>query len=627
MSTGNQNITGFPTFHDMTIKGNIELNGLINGIDVRDVITVHSDENIFGLKVFSESVSSTSNIHLTKYINGINVSDIVQDSFDATVEQLILATKMFDNPVRLLGNLIVNGTLEGIYIDREVVTLTTEQTIVGLKNFIDVLHVEGDINLDGLVGGADISTLARTRITLNGSHILTDCYFVDKVTFLKDILLADRIDGIAIDRLEDLYFSFFLNVQDDIDALNFVASSQCERIEQLQESFSLAVAELDFTEVIQSWDQPVRMFESFTTDSGQLYLLMIVHSENSDVCSDSFLYRWNTTEASFDLYDSFKTSGAVSVNTLITDDNTVHIVIASTAPQVCTENAHFYMQFVGGILSPLDTIVPMLSTGEFDLKATEDGLLVLFTGNEAESSTSIEGLPRGEDVLVLIQDFRDVIATSAEFIDIDNQTFIVFAERDSSTSRIYNAFLNNTLFNVTDPFSFFQEIPTVNPLDVCAFEHQDSIGFAIANHGVVRDGHADYNVYISIYHWSYTTNAFVLHDSIPFYRTSDIEIFSVGPSMYMAAVSQYSHVTIYNYEGTSGFQTVLQLDVSGVYSCHVSNALDGTILLALASEPQRGSAVSYILKAVFNGKAIVPSEQLCDIVLPSYHSENIHSIN
>ncbi|XP_071954175.1 uncharacterized protein [Antedon mediterranea] len=631
MSRGNQNITGFITFETIILKGNLIIDGEINNFDLMDLILLDTEDVIYGLKTFSNDVLFTSDIEVEGLFNSVNITNIVADTFYATSDQQLLLDKSFQNSVTITGSLDLVTTLNGIDIGTEVVKLDVlNQPIFGFKNFTGAMGIDGNIQLDGFLVDVNFTDLINHVITIHGSHSLDNAYFTGEVVFTRDTYIGGYIDDVDIDYLEAVFFKFFTRIQSDIDTLNVIASHQCQQIEELQDVYSYVVADLDHVETLQSWDILIRSFETFTTDSGEFYLLILVHSDRGEFCTNSYLYLWNVTALSFDLYDAFVTSGAVSADVLKTDDDSVIIAIASIAPDTCAQSTDFLMEFSGGLLSPSSTsITPPSLTNDVDLKKTDDGLLILFTGTDMETSTLIEAIPDVGMVPITVQEFPDVIAMSCSFLDVGNRTFVLFAERDFSTSRIYSAYLDNTIHLDSDPFTLFQEIATSNPLDITTFEHLGMIGFAMGNYGVLTaDGNVDYDIYISVYSWSDNLNEFELLDSVPFSHTSDVDIFSIGPALYMLAVSQYSYVTIFKYKGTSAFQPVLQLDITGVVSCHSTKSPDGTMMLAFASEePQHGSSVSYLMEAIFNGQVIIPIDGLCDAVLPSYHSDRSHVIH
>ncbi|XP_066289227.1 uncharacterized protein [Branchiostoma lanceolatum] len=136
---GNQTITGPVQFAGNVTFCDMELQGLLNGVNIpEDLVLKYGDQNITGHKIFLDDVYVMGDLYAEEVSTGdglLNDIDIVQ---------------LAENAVMLEG----------------------DQNITGQKTFLSDIKVLGDLTVEGLVNGVDLVDLAESVVTLSTDQVL-----------------------------------------------------------------------------------------------------------------------------------------------------------------------------------------------------------------------------------------------------------------------------------------------------------------------------------------------------------------------------------------------------------------------------------------------------------------------
>ena len=102
---------------------------------------IHFSNTAKKVQAIPHSPSNT----FTGLVNGIDVDMKYEDTFLITNPCNILAKKIFEMTVTVIGNLSVSGLVDGVDIDQEAVTLHTDQVVIGRKKFLDGMTIIGHV--------------------------------------------------------------------------------------------------------------------------------------------------------------------------------------------------------------------------------------------------------------------------------------------------------------------------------------------------------------------------------------------------------------------------------------------------------------------------------------------------
>ena len=82
-------------------------------------------------------------------MNGVDVSELYRRTFRLDSPQNVTAVKEFLQDVNITENIFIQGSVDGVDLDQEAVTLHTNQTIDGPIFFNSSLTVNGNMTVEG----------------------------------------------------------------------------------------------------------------------------------------------------------------------------------------------------------------------------------------------------------------------------------------------------------------------------------------------------------------------------------------------------------------------------------------------------------------------------------------------
>ncbi|KAM7296973.1 uncharacterized protein ISCGN_022128 [Ixodes scapularis] len=163
-----QRISGEKHFAKLTVKGNVNIRGPVNGVPfdllVNQLVVRNGFQAINGPMTFVDGVSADSLV-VAGPVNSINLTDLLHDAVTKSTEQVIQGTKTFTNQ-------------HGLEIS-------------------DSLHVHGSVHSRGLVGGIRIEELG-TVVTGRGHHEIGGRKTVMNAHIAGNVFVQGKLNGLRI---------------------------------------------------------------------------------------------------------------------------------------------------------------------------------------------------------------------------------------------------------------------------------------------------------------------------------------------------------------------------------------------------------------------------------------------
>lgn len=181
--------------------GNLEVFGLVNNLVnisqmVKFGVKKSAQQVISGRKTFMAPVTFR-NMNVAGLINGLNFT---RDIVTCTTDQTILAPLVFKAPVNFSGKL-ETLTLNGIDIRKEAVLRSSpyQQVVTARKGFSKGVTVNGDIAMDpgSTIDDVDPSELPRSAMNRNRAEFFGPVYF-DQITLQGKATAQKGINGYMI---------------------------------------------------------------------------------------------------------------------------------------------------------------------------------------------------------------------------------------------------------------------------------------------------------------------------------------------------------------------------------------------------------------------------------------------
>ncbi|XP_014676217.1 PREDICTED: uncharacterized protein LOC106816174 [Priapulus caudatus] len=205
-----QTISGVKTFTtDQTVNGAMDVSGLLNGIDINQIVTKVNPLDITGTKTFAAPMSAASiavNLTITTSgtVDGVDIAELAANKVTLSTAQDLYGEYTFANQVSVLGNLDIDGMVNGVDMDvfaPSVMTKSTSQTLTGSNTFTDVTTTN-NVTLGSGINGVDLSLLASESMFLDVDNIISKVTtFSESVTMTGGITVNGNIDGVDLTAL------------------------------------------------------------------------------------------------------------------------------------------------------------------------------------------------------------------------------------------------------------------------------------------------------------------------------------------------------------------------------------------------------------------------------------------
>ena len=202
-----QNITGLKVFmEEMTVKGSVKATGLVDGVNLSDVVSLSGDDVITGRKTFNASLKLLENLNVaaTTYVDNVDISELQRNMLTINGSQNVSGLSTFVS-FETRGPLEVQKYLDDLLVEfyvqlmRDAVLLKGDQVISGRKSFLKDIVVAENITVSGLLNG---KAFPRAFLDKFSDQIITGKYVIKDLKSATNANITAEIDGIDLEQLE-----------------------------------------------------------------------------------------------------------------------------------------------------------------------------------------------------------------------------------------------------------------------------------------------------------------------------------------------------------------------------------------------------------------------------------------
>ncbi|KAJ8045071.1 Thrombospondin-type laminin G domain and EAR repeat-containing protein [Holothuria leucospilota] len=658
----NKTISGKKIFKDeVDVEGDIIVDGTVDGIDIsEEIVTLLGEQTVTGKKKFSALVKAFEDVEVSGLVNGLYLPDLLEDTFNLGAPMNITGDKTFLQDVDILGDLQL--ALFNSSIFRIPIRLSDDFNMTGHYTFEGETEFTNDLIITGLASLQNLTEIARSRVTLSGSDQAVEGTWTvtGNVTFEVDVATNHLISGFNLLEMEQDWDIFLRKITSDIKRLQWISSEICNTIDDLQDTYEGAFADLDFFESVQTIPKQSQSMAAFSY-GGTMYLAIAVYAEDHVyLCVDSYIYRWSdsnqqfllsvillvTEKIKFDFTDSVTTNGAMKWTSLeIGSTKFLAVANAGVFPCIGDEDVHSDIFIFNGSLVLYQTVAII----SLDVESFTIGnkTYLVFAGDDSLLEIFLHNADLNQFELI-----QTVVAESAvgaiEFVNIQNQRFLVIVESSSEVALVYEieevgiSFFHLVQHSCIVPhrypfnswrvkraveikhdaqghkngnFTIHHTISSKYAYDVTTCRIDGKIGVVFAGFSTVEEDLWGLTSQTDslIYFWSEAAGIFEIAEYvIPFRRASDVAFMTVGHHSYILLVEQYTRVELFRYEGSGHFVSAFNIPIPGIKSVEAFS-LNNEIYLAIAVDPLIHDRPSRIIKANLQGNVYTPVKDLCDV--------------
>ncbi|XP_033098518.1 uncharacterized protein LOC117102365 [Anneissia japonica] len=193
---------------EVEILGNLTTNGLhsFNGKTLSDLVLLDEDQVINGEKYFLTDTHTKDNVNVDGLINGIDLSELYANSavvMNASGTVHMEGDYTFADDLYIYGNVTAPPEVNGILLT-DIVTTTGSHTITSNITFlgdqtVEELVILGDLWVEGLVDGVDINDLDENTLKIYGDQVVTgEKHFTQNLTILGNLSVSGLINNVDI---------------------------------------------------------------------------------------------------------------------------------------------------------------------------------------------------------------------------------------------------------------------------------------------------------------------------------------------------------------------------------------------------------------------------------------------
>ncbi|CAL1276965.1 unnamed protein product [Larinioides sclopetarius] len=289
-------ITGHKEFRrDVIMEGNLNAE-LINGLSLeRDVITLACSENgaqkITGEKTF-DKLTINANVHVPGTVNSYNLFDLYQDTLLTEGDQTVHGAKIIKD-VHFLGN-VFPETVNGMKLQRDLVTLHTDQEIEGPITFEGNLFVDKDVSVEGLINGINLTNLAEEAVFLDTNDTIEGSYVFRTAKVDGDVAVEGLVNGIDLPSFDKNVDSFWLDASQSLEIMDEHSNDSCELTTYLQDVLSKSYYILDGFNLHQEFGYPASFLQIKSSKE-----IVLVYFNDLATSATAVQHEWNSTASGF----------------------------------------------------------------------------------------------------------------------------------------------------------------------------------------------------------------------------------------------------------------------------------------------------------------------------------------
>ncbi|XP_072030159.1 uncharacterized protein [Amphiura filiformis] len=591
----------------VTLDGCVGVTGTVNGVKVAtEVVTLDGNQDIDGNKTFTQNITVNGNITVAGIVNGVNIAFAAADTFMINNPQAIVAKKTFKQTVIVNGSISVGDLVDGIDLSQEAVTLDTDQTIAGEKTFEDGVTIRGYVDITGTTCDVNFDEVSNTRISLTANEIVNSTLtFTADVTFHEDVTITGVFNNYNLTALKQTQDDNTADTEAKTRELDWIADHQCNQLDELQNIYHDAFADLSHLSQVQSFMVHAESFESFTISDIRYLAMARTYDETQATCIDSIIYQWDSVQEQYVETERLPTRGGKKWHSFWIGD-ALYLAIANSMTVPCSGDSLVAntIYFYNG--TAFEYFQDIAGAGTYDIKTVaigDDVFLAVANGDNDVSggNSTIFKYNNVTEQFDLAQTISIGDATGVEFVEVGDDVFMVFTATDESYASVFIYEPQNQTFVLN------HTLASSMASAVESFGFNGQTGLIIANHGHDLAADAD----LVVHYWSEADGAFVESTKIPILSAASVKAFHVGGYLYVAAIRQYASVQLFQYLGSSGFVNKLTHELYGVTSVEVYD-METDFHLAVGVDPPDGSMPVY--PVIINGNVISDSLSDPDVV-------------
>ena len=171
---------------------NLEIRGFVNDVNIskEELMTVKDDQNVSGVYTLKKSLQLEKDIRAS-LVNGINISKLYEEAVLSDVEQNITGYKRFQSNLEIKGDLVMTAgkTINAVAVSemgKNVLSSVRSQEFADSFDFQGNVNFLDDLKVDGLINGIN---LAKDIVHLSRDEVISG----DK-TFTKDLIVHGNLE-------------------------------------------------------------------------------------------------------------------------------------------------------------------------------------------------------------------------------------------------------------------------------------------------------------------------------------------------------------------------------------------------------------------------------------------------
>ncbi|GFR31751.1 uncharacterized protein TNCT_78751 [Trichonephila clavata] len=588
------NITGRKEFKgDVEITGNLDAE-LINELRLRtDVITLACNndkddlQKITGEKTF-ENLTVYEDINVEGKVNSYNLLELYKDTLLTEGDQHVFGMKHLNFAI-FLGNVSAK-TVNGMELQKHLVTLNTDQEIETSLVFNGDIVVENNLWVQGLINGVNVTQLAEEAVYLDKDETIVGSYRFKSAEVTSNVDVEGLVNGIDLPLLDKNVDAFWTDITQSQQAMDKHSLDSCELANDLQNVLSKSYYILDGFDILKDFNYPASFLQ---IKSPQEIALINLNDNSSKAIAISHF--WNSSANNFLATRYEPTSIA---KTLIQNiggfEVHINIGVLETDSSVTLDGSS--LAIPGGFR---DAAVLVKDH-------TEIVLAILFPSKGICETFRMSSLPSTSNLHVESYDKINVgkEATSLALYEIGDVIYLAVSRvydypKTGGYSKIYN--------RISDGWQRFQNIPVFASSYVKHFFYHGFHYLAFSNIAPVHETREPKSIQIfrnsgSNHQW------FSLFQKVPFDHSKGLEVFEFGDlsELYLTTWNE-TRIQIYRLEGESGLKLSFTLHGKCIKDVKPLK-IDGDIYLAVGQQNlKNGHAVTSVLyKGLTKGVRYTP---------------------
>ncbi|XP_047129042.1 uncharacterized protein LOC100199482 isoform X1 [Hydra vulgaris] len=240
--------TSVRLYKDQILEGNYYFNGILSAPNMfmsgklnnanlaTDFMTTYGNQNVDGYKVFINFTIS-GNLNLSGLIDGVNISYLDSNRVTLSGNQFIFGEKKFSyvksNKDIEFPN---NATVNNLDISVDLILRYNNSLIDGNKFFTDV-YVNGDLStISGIINGVNIIEMKQQALMLNSDKaqwISGNQLFFEALNILGNLSVVGTINGVNVNQPKEYNQNISMVIESDMQSLVVISNATCQSISNL----------------------------------------------------------------------------------------------------------------------------------------------------------------------------------------------------------------------------------------------------------------------------------------------------------------------------------------------------------------------------------------------------------